>query len=40
MDAYGHAIAATPQAPWIVVPADQKWFARLVVVEAINEALA
>ena len=42
MDAYGHAIAATAtaSAPWFVVPADQKWFARLVVVEAINEALA
>lgn len=41
MDAYGRAIAATaiPAAPWFVVPADQKWFARLVVVEAINEAL-
>lgn len=42
MDAYGHAIAstATPAAPWFIVPADQKWFARLIVVEAINEALA
>ena len=42
MDAYGHAIAATasPEAPWFVVPADQKWFTRLVVVTAINEALA
>jgi PPK2 family polyphosphate:nucleotide phosphotransferase len=30
---------ATPQAPWFVVPADHKWFARLVVVEAINDAL-
>ncbi len=42
MDAYGHAIAATafPHAPWFVIPADQKWFARLVIVEAINEALA
>ena len=42
MEAYGHAIAATafPHAPWFVVPADQKWFARLVIVEAINEALA
>jgi len=42
MDAYAHAIAATafPYAPWFVVPADQKWFARLVIVEAINEALA
>jgi len=41
MDAYGRAIAATatPAAPWFVVPADQKWFARLIVVEAINEAL-
>lgn len=42
MDAYAHAIAGTafPHAPWFVVPADQKWFARLVIVEAINEALA
>ena len=41
MNAYGHAIAATasPEAPWFVVPADQKWVARLVVVEAVNEAL-
>ncbi len=41
-NAYGHAIAATafPHAPWFVIPADQKWFARLVIVEAINEALA
>jgi len=41
MNAYGHAIAATaaPHAPWFVVPADQKWFTRLVIVEAINEAL-
>ena len=41
MDAYSHAIAATasPEAPWFVVPADQKWFARLIVVEAVNEAL-
>jgi PPK2 family polyphosphate:nucleotide phosphotransferase len=30
---------ATPQAPWFVVPADHKWFARLVVVEAIVDAL-
>ena len=42
MDAYGQAImaTATPDAPWFVVPADQKWFARLVVVQAINDALA
>jgi PPK2 family polyphosphate:nucleotide phosphotransferase len=30
---------ATPHAPWFVVPADHKWFARLVVVEAIVNAL-
>ena len=42
MNVYGHAIAATatPDTPWFVVPADQKWFARLIVIEAINEALA
>lgn len=40
-DAYEEAIAATAteDAPWFVVPADQKWFTRLVVVAAINEAL-
>jgi PPK2 family polyphosphate:nucleotide phosphotransferase len=40
-DAYEEAIAATAaeHAPWFVVPADRKWFARLVVVAAINEAL-
>jgi PPK2 family polyphosphate:nucleotide phosphotransferase len=40
-EAYAEAIAgtATPEAPWFVVPADHKWFARLVVVNAINEAL-
>jgi PPK2 family polyphosphate:nucleotide phosphotransferase len=30
---------ATPHAPWHVVPADHKWFTRLVVVEAIVAAL-
>ena len=42
MTAYSQAITATarPEAPWLVVPADQKWFARLIVVEAINEKLA
>ena len=30
---------ATAHAPWYVVPADHKWFTRLVVVEAIIEAL-
>ena len=41
MDAYEAAIAATaaPHAPWFVVPANNKWFARLVVVEAMIEAL-
>ncbi|HKZ31733.1 MAG TPA: polyphosphate kinase 2 family protein [Vicinamibacteria bacterium] len=42
MDAYQDAIAktATKDAPWYVVPADKKWFARLVVAGAIYEALA
>ncbi|ODU54614.1 MAG: hypothetical protein ABS99_09035, partial [Acetobacteraceae bacterium SCN 69-10] len=41
MLAYEDAIAATasPEAPWFVVPADKKWFARLVVVEAMVEVL-
>src|SRR6185436_176440 len=30
---------ATPEAPWFVVPADHKWFTRLVVVAAILDAL-
>jgi PPK2 family polyphosphate:nucleotide phosphotransferase len=30
---------ATPDAPWYVVPADHKWFTRLVVAEAIVDAL-
>ena len=30
---------ATPRAPWYVVPADHKWFTRLVVSAAIVEAL-
>lgn len=40
-DAYEKAIraTATPEAPWYVVPADNKWFTRLVVVAAINRAL-
>ncbi len=39
--AYQAAIAGTASkaAPWFVVPADRKWFARLVVAEAIIEAL-
>jgi len=41
MDAYERAIGATaaPHAPWYVVPADHKWFAHLVVVAAMIEAL-
>lgn len=41
MAAYEAAITATaaPHAPWYVVPADNKWFTRLVVVAAMNEAL-
>jgi hypothetical protein len=30
---------AAPEAPWYVVPADRKWFTRLVVAEAIEDAL-
>ena len=41
MAAYEAAIAATASqhAPWFVVPANTKWFARLVVVEAMIDAL-
>jgi len=41
MKAYQAAIraTATPEAPWYVVPADRKWFTRLVVVAAITRAL-
>jgi PPK2 family polyphosphate:nucleotide phosphotransferase len=41
MGAYEHAIraTATKEAPWYVVPADNKWFTRLVVVGAIVHAL-
>ncbi len=40
--AYEDAIraTATKHAPWYVVPADRKWFARLVVAGAIYDALA
>jgi PPK2 family polyphosphate:nucleotide phosphotransferase len=39
--AYAELISATgrPSAPWYVVPADHKWFARLVVATAVIEAL-
>jgi PPK2 family polyphosphate:nucleotide phosphotransferase len=30
---------ATEEAPWYVVPADHKWFTRLIVADAITEAL-
>ena len=41
MSAYEDMIrhTATENAPWYVVPADTKWFTRLVVSEAINETL-
>ncbi|MBP0466248.1 polyphosphate kinase 2 family protein [Roseomonas sp. PWR1] len=41
MAAYQEAIRATaaPHAPWYVVPADTKWFTRLVVAAALIDAL-
>jgi PPK2 family polyphosphate:nucleotide phosphotransferase len=41
MDAYENMIrgTASDQAPWYVVPADHKWFTRLVVAAAIIDAL-
>jgi PPK2 family polyphosphate:nucleotide phosphotransferase len=41
MSAYEEAIieTAAPHAPWFVVPANHKWFAHLIVVEAMIEAL-
>jgi PPK2 family polyphosphate:nucleotide phosphotransferase len=41
MDAFEEAIraTATQHAPWFVVPADNKWFTRLVVAAAIVEAV-
>jgi PPK2 family polyphosphate:nucleotide phosphotransferase len=42
MTAYEEAIraTATEQAPWTVVPADSKWYARLVVAATVIDALA
>ena len=42
MDAYETMIreTSTPEAPWYVVPADNKWFTRIVVAGAIVDALA
>jgi PPK2 family polyphosphate:nucleotide phosphotransferase len=41
MDAYEDMIrrTATPEAPWYVVPADNKWFSRVVVAAAVIDAL-
>ena len=41
MAAYQDMLRATsrPHAPWYVVPADHKWFARLVVASAVIKAL-
>jgi PPK2 family polyphosphate:nucleotide phosphotransferase len=41
MKAYEDAIRNTsaPEAPWYVVPADNKWFTRIVVAAAVIEAL-
>lgn len=44
-DEYQHAYeemihqTSTPHAPWVVVPANHKWFARLIVIEAIIQAM-
>jgi polyphosphate kinase 2 PPK2 len=42
MQAYEEMIqeTATKDAPWYVVPADNKWFTRVVVGAAVIEALA
>ena len=41
MEAYEETIrqTATPESPWYVVPADNKWFTRIVVAAAIIDAL-
>ena len=41
MRAYEKAIRETsrPEAPWYVLPADNKWFTRLVAAAALAEAL-
>jgi len=41
MDAYEQTIinTATKHAPWYVIPADNKWFTRLVVASAVAETL-
>jgi PPK2 family polyphosphate:nucleotide phosphotransferase len=42
MDAYETAIreTASPEAPWYVVPADNKWFTRVVVAAVVVDTLA
>ena len=30
---------STPESPWYVVPADKKWFTRLIVADAVIQAL-
>ena len=42
MDAYEEMIreTASKHAPWFVVPADNKWFTRVVVAAAVIEAMA
>ncbi|TFH66800.1 MAG: polyphosphate kinase 2 family protein [Gemmatimonadales bacterium] len=41
MAAYEEAIreTSTPEAPWVVVPSDRKWYARVVVAETIVRTL-
>jgi polyphosphate kinase 2 (PPK2 family) len=42
MEAYEETIrnTATEDSPWYVVPADNKWFTRVVVAGAVIDALA
>jgi len=42
MRAYEQTIraTATPHAPWVIAPADNKWFTRLVVASTVVEALS
>ena len=41
MSAYGEAMAATSRehAPWYVIPADHKWYARALVAEIVMKTL-
>jgi hypothetical protein len=41
MEAYEDMIrhTATPEAPWYIIPADNKWFTRVVVAAAIIQTL-